>query len=127
MSGAGPGPGGTPRLTAGGGPAGPANQGDHDEHELGGRCAPGRLARDPDSGRRNDRFGGINWGSTFFGFTLVLTALAEAAGTTIGLANSAGAAGQAVDRATQAGQNPVAPRPPASKPYRCCEIARRED
>jgi hypothetical protein len=62
--------------------------------------------------REKERYGGIKWGSAFFGWltatgtALILTALVAATGTAIGLANTAGA-GQALDQAGQAVQNPA--------------------
>ena len=61
---------------------------------------------------QKERFGGIKWGSAFFGWltatgtALILTALAAALGTAFGLANTSGGAGQAADQAGQAAQNP---------------------
>jgi len=61
--------------------------------------------------RQKERFGGIKWGSAFFGWltatgtALILTALAAAGGTAFGLANNPGGLGQA---AGQAAQNPAA-------------------
>lgn len=59
-----------------------------------------------------ERYGGIKWGSAFFGWltaagtALILTALVAATGTAIRLANTAGA-GEAVDQAGQAVQDPT--------------------
>src|SRR5215218_6481110 len=53
--------------------------------------------------QQKERFGGIKWGSAFFGWltatgtALLLTALAAAAGTAFGLANTPGGAGQAAE------------------------------
>jgi hypothetical protein len=60
---------------------------------------------------QRQRYGGIKWGSAFFGWltatgtALLLTALAVAAGTAFGLAATPVDPGQAVDEAARAGQN----------------------
>jgi hypothetical protein len=91
--------------------------------DSGRRAAPDGAAGDPaaagpGTGRRTtvaeqkEQYGGIKWGSAFFGWltatgtTLILTALAAALGTAFGLTSSPGGAGQAVDQAGQAVQNP---------------------
>lgn len=62
---------------------------------------------------QKDSYGGVKWGSAFFGWltatgtALLLTALVAAAGTAVGLANSAGDAGRAVDQAGQAARDPA--------------------
>lgn len=59
---------------------------------------------------QKEQFGGIKWGSAFFGWltatgtALILTALAAALGTAFGLASTPGGAGQAADQAGQAAQ-----------------------
>jgi hypothetical protein len=63
--------------------------------------------------QQKERFGGIKWGSAFFGWltatgtALLLTALAAAAGTAFGLATTPGGAGQAAEQAGQAAQDPA--------------------
>jgi hypothetical protein len=63
--------------------------------------------------QQKERFGGIKWGSAFFGWLtatgtgLLLTALATAAGTAFGLARTPGGAGQAAEQAGQAVQDPA--------------------
>ena len=74
----------------------------------------GRTDRDAVLDREKERYGGIKWGSAFFGWlsalgtTLLLTALAAAAGAALGLAQTPGGPGQAADQAGQAVQNPAA-------------------
>jgi hypothetical protein len=61
---------------------------------------------------QKQRYGGIKWGSAFFGWltatgtALLLTALAAALGA-VSLANTAGSAERAADQAGQAAQNPA--------------------
>jgi hypothetical protein len=63
--------------------------------------------------QQKEQFGGIKWGSAFFGWltatgtALLLTALVAAAGTGIGLATADTGAGEAVDQATRAAQDPA--------------------
>jgi len=63
--------------------------------------------------QQKERFGGIKWGSAFFGWLtatgtgLLLTAFATAAGAVFGLANTPGGAGQAAEQAGQAAQDPA--------------------
>ena len=60
---------------------------------------------------QKEQYGGIKWGSAFFGWltatgtSLILTALAAALGTAFGLAGTPGDAGQAIEQAGQAVQN----------------------
>ena len=60
---------------------------------------------------QKEQYGGIKWGSAFFGWltatgtSLILTALAAALGTAFGLASTPGDAGQAIEQAGQAVQN----------------------
>jgi hypothetical protein len=64
--------------------------------------------------RQQERFGGIKWGSAFFGWltaagtALLLSALASAAGITFGLASTAVEIGSAADQVGAAAQNPEA-------------------
>ncbi len=64
--------------------------------------------------QQKERFGGIKWGSAFFGWltatgtAVILTALLAAGGAAFGLSINSGNAGQAAGQATQAAQNPAA-------------------
>jgi hypothetical protein len=78
-----------------------------------GALGPGGRGRKEMVAQQKQQFGGIKWGSAFFGWltatgtALLLTALVAAAGTAIGLATADTGAGQAVDEATRAAQDPT--------------------
>ncbi len=90
------------------GPASPDPSPDHGASTV--TSAPGRREVVK---QQKERFGGIKWGSAFFGWLtatgtgLLLTALATAAGAVIGLGSTPGGAGQAAEQAGQAAQNPA--------------------
>ncbi|HVL85906.1 MAG TPA: hypothetical protein VM367_16690 [Pseudonocardia sp.] len=89
------------------------------DHRAGDRPVADHPAADHPVGDRRDvvaaqkeRYGGIKWGSAFFGWltatgtALLLTALAAATGAAFGLAQAPAGPGQAADQAGQAVQDP---------------------
>ena len=92
----------------GGAPTAPDPSPDH-----GASAAPSAPGRREVVKQQKERFGGIKWGSAFFGWLtatgtgLLLTAPATATGAVLGLANTPGGAGQAAEQAGQAAQDPA--------------------